>query len=194
MNITVVHSIRVDRRMLPKQDRNRLDSCTRKGRKQTEGRKKNNQQMEKMETRWHLGWRTRGAQGVVFSEYYYLTLQRARLAVIVLRARIVAVESLPTCRAGATAINRVAFRSIETRTAIAAIGAPFVLRASCWHHKKKTTKNKWLLLSFSVCTPQTIFPLEIFSKFSMSVGNRREDPVRYNATAATTGPDQIPDT
>jgi hypothetical protein len=28
MNLTVVHSIRVDRRMLPKPDRNRLDSCT----------------------------------------------------------------------------------------------------------------------------------------------------------------------
>lgn len=73
-------------------------------------------------------------------EYYYLTLERARLAVIVLGARIVAVESLPTCRAGATAVHRVAFRSIETRTAIAAIGAPFVLRASCLWGEKKTNK------------------------------------------------------
>jgi hypothetical protein len=73
-------------------------------------------------------------------EYYYLTLERARLAVIVLGARIVAVESFPTCRAGATAVHRVAFRSIETRTAIAAIGAPFVLKASClWKNNKNKT-------------------------------------------------------
>ena len=76
------------------------------------------------------------AQGCIFIWYYYLTLERARLAIIILRARIVAMQAFPTCRAGATAIHRIAFRSIETRTAIAAIGTPFMLWASCWQGKK----------------------------------------------------------
>jgi hypothetical protein len=75
------------------------------------------------------------AQGCIFIWYYYLTLERARLAIIILRARIVAMQAFPTCRAGATAVHRVAFRSIETRTAIAAIRAPFVLWTSCWQYK-----------------------------------------------------------
>jgi hypothetical protein len=66
LNITVVHSILVGKRMLLKQDRNRLDSCTRK---QTQKKKieKTISKWEKMETRWHAGLRKRRVLRGVFS-------------------------------------------------------------------------------------------------------------------------------
>jgi hypothetical protein len=66
LNITVVHSILVGKRMLLKQDRNRLDSCTRK---QTQKKEieKTISKWEKMETTWHSGLRKRRVLRGVFS-------------------------------------------------------------------------------------------------------------------------------
>lgn len=96
--ITVAHSNRVDRRMLLKLDHNRLDSGT------AETKVHNNQQMDRK------FFKKRGGGDTIIA--IYLTLERARLAIIVFGARIVAMETFPTCRAGATAIDRIAFRSI----------------------------------------------------------------------------------
>lgn len=83
--------------MLLKLDHNRLDSGT------AETKVHNNQQMDRKFKK------KRGGDTIIA---IYLTLERARLAIIVFGARIVAMETFPTCRAGATAIDRIAFRSI----------------------------------------------------------------------------------
>lgn len=40
---------------------------------------------------------------------------------------MIAMESLPAWRAGATAVDWITFGSVETRAAITAVGAPFIL-------------------------------------------------------------------
>ena len=61
----------------------------------------------------------------------YLAFLGARLAEKALRTRVLAVLALPAARARTAAADGVAFGRVQARAAIAAIRAPFVLRARC---------------------------------------------------------------
>lgn len=62
--------------------------------------------------------------------YSYLAFESAGLSVEILRARIVAMDAFPSGRAGTSAVDRITFGSVQTRTTIATIRSPFMLRAS----------------------------------------------------------------
>ena len=71
-----------------------------------------------------------------------LTLLQAGEAVGVFRAGLVAMESLPATGTSAGSVDRIAFRSVETRTAISTVGAPLVLRTSCAPSEKQRRRKE----------------------------------------------------